>query len=94
MHRAAAVRVIAAGGALSVLLVLLASMSAWAGQFTVALSARRAGGGMFHLSALTVVVLDALLFGLAGRDRAGALGAAEELQELRARIDERTGVAG
>jgi len=65
---------------------------ALAGQFTVALSARRAGGGMFHLSALTVVVLDALLFGLAGRDRAGALGAAEELQELRARIDERMGV--
>ena len=66
---------------------------ALAGQFTVALSARRAGGGMFHLSAITVVVLDALLFGLAGRDRAGALGAAEELQELRARIDGRMGVA-
>ena len=41
-----------------------------------------------------VVVLDALLFGLAGRDRAAALGAAEELQELRARINERMGVAG
>ena len=65
---------------------------ALAGQFTVALSARRAGGGMFHLSAITVVVLDALLFGLAGRDRAGALGAAEELQELRGRIEERMGV--
>ena len=52
-----------------------------------------AGGGMFHLSAITVVVLDALLFGLAGRDRVGALGAAEELQEIRARIDERMGVA-
>ncbi len=62
---------------------------ALAGQFTVALSARRAGGGMFHLSALTVVVLDALLFGLAGQDRAAALSAAEELQQLRARIDER-----
>ncbi|HYR95051.1 MAG TPA: MurR/RpiR family transcriptional regulator [Methylomirabilota bacterium] len=67
---------------------------ALAGQFTVALSARRAGGGMFHLSAITVVVLDALLFGLAGRDRAGALAAAEELQEVRARIDERMGVRG
>lgn len=67
---------------------------ALAGQFTVALSARRAGGGMFHLSAITVVILDALLFGLARRDRAGALGAAEELQELRALIDERMGVAG
>ncbi len=66
---------------------------ALAGQFTVALSARRAGGGMFHLSAITVVVLDTLLFGLAGRDRAGALGAAEELQEIRARINERMGVA-
>jgi DNA-binding MurR/RpiR family transcriptional regulator len=65
---------------------------ALAGRFTVALSARRAGGGMFHLSAITVVILDALLFGLAGRDRAAALGAAEELQELRARIDERMGV--
>jgi len=59
---------------------------ALAGQFTVALSARRAGGGMFHLSALTVVILDALLFGLAGQDRAAALAAADELQELRARI--------
>ena len=65
---------------------------ALAGEFTVALSARRAGGGMFHLSAITVVVLDALLFGLAGRDRAGALGAAEELQQLRARVGERMGV--
>jgi len=59
------------------------------GQFTVALSARRAGGGMFHLSAMTIVVLDALLFGLAGQDRAAALAAAEELGELRARIDKR-----
>jgi len=65
---------------------------ALAGQFTVALSARRAGGGMFHLSAITIVVLDMLLFGLAGRDRVGALGAAEELQEIRARINERMGV--
>src|SRR5258706_115244 len=62
---------------------------ALAGQFTVALSARRAGGGMFHLSAMTVVVLDALLFGLAGQDRVAALAAADELQELRARIDKR-----
>jgi DNA-binding MurR/RpiR family transcriptional regulator len=62
---------------------------ALAGQFTVALSARRAGGGMFHLSAMTIVVLDALLFGLAGQDRAAALAAAEELQELRTRIEER-----
>jgi hypothetical protein len=36
---------------------------------------------------MTIVVLDALLFGLAGQDRAAALAAAEELQELRARID-------
>jgi len=62
---------------------------ALAGQFTVALSARRAGGGMFHLSAMTIVVMDALLFGLAGQDRAAALAAAEELQELRARIEKR-----
>jgi hypothetical protein len=44
---------------------------------------------MFHLSAMTVVVLDALLFGLAGQDRSAALAAADELQELRARIDKR-----
>ena len=43
---------------------------------------------MFHLSAITVVVLDALLFGLAELDRAGALAAAKELQELRVRIDD------
>ena len=61
---------------------------ALAGQFTVALTAHRAGGGMFHLSAITVVVLDALLFGLAELDRAGALAAAKELQELRVRIDD------
>ena len=66
---------------------------ALAGKVTVVLSARRAGGGMFHLSAITVVVLDALLFGLAGRDRPRALGAAEDLQQLRARIDEGLGVA-
>src|SRR4051812_36475833 len=36
MHRAPAVRVVAAAGALSVLLVIIASASAWAGQFTVA----------------------------------------------------------
>jgi hypothetical protein len=38
---------------------------------------------------MTIVVLDALLFGLAGQDRAAALAAADELQELRARIDKR-----
>ena len=36
MHRPPAVRVIAAAGALSVLLAALAASSAWAGQFTVA----------------------------------------------------------
>jgi DNA-binding MurR/RpiR family transcriptional regulator len=64
---------------------------ALAGRHTVALSARRAGGGMFHLSAITVVVLDALLFGIAGRDRAAALDAAEEMQELRGRVAARMG---
>ncbi len=63
---------------------------ALAGRHTVALSARRAGGGMFHLSAITIVVLDALLFGMAGRDRADALAAAEEMQELRDLINEHT----
>lgn len=59
---------------------------ALAGQFTVALSARRAGSGMYHQGAITIVVLDALLMGLAARHRASALEAAEELQALRDRI--------
>ncbi|HEX9269606.1 MAG TPA: MurR/RpiR family transcriptional regulator [Candidatus Limnocylindria bacterium] len=56
---------------------------ALSGRFTVSLSARRAGTGMWHQSAITVVLLDALLLGLAARDRAAALAAAEELQDLR-----------
>lgn len=62
---------------------------ALAGRFSVALSARRAGGGMFHLSAITIVVIDALLLGLAGRDRVQALDAYEDLQQMRARIEAR-----
>ena len=61
---------------------------ALSGKFTVALSARRAGGGMFHLSSITMVIIDALLLGLAGRDRVRALDAYEDLQDLRARISE------
>jgi DNA-binding MurR/RpiR family transcriptional regulator len=60
---------------------------ALADRVTVALSARRAGGGQFHLSAITIVVIDALLLGLAGRDRVEALDAYQELQEMRARIE-------
>ena len=67
---------------------------ALAGRHTVALSARRAGGGMFHLSAITIVILDLLLFGIAGRDRAGALHAAEEMQDLRERVVARIGEEG
>src|SRR5438105_1048606 len=59
---------------------------ALAGRFTVALSARRAGSGMYHQSAITMVVLDALLLALAARDRAASLGAAEDLEALRLRI--------
>ena len=59
---------------------------ALAGRFTVALSARRAGRGMYHQSAITMVVLDALLLALAARDRAASLGAAEDLEGLRLRI--------
>jgi len=62
---------------------------ALAGRFTVALSARRAGSGMFHLSSITMVVIDALLMGLAGRDRVRALDAYEDLQEMRARLEAR-----
>ena len=60
---------------------------ALADRFTVALSARRAGGGMFHLSSITIVVIDALLLGVAGLDRVRALDAYEDLQGLRARIE-------
>ncbi|TMB62092.1 MAG: MurR/RpiR family transcriptional regulator [Chloroflexi bacterium] len=59
---------------------------ALAGRSTVALSARRAGSGMFHLSSITMVVIDALLMALAGRDRVRALDAYEDLQRLRARV--------
>ena len=41
---------------------------------------------MFHLSSITMVVIDALLMALAGRDRVRALDAYEDLQQLRARI--------
>ncbi len=61
---------------------------ALAGRFTVALSARRSGSGMYHQGAITMVVLDALLLGLAARDRVGALGAAEDLERLREQIAE------
>ncbi len=60
---------------------------AYADRITVTLGARRAGGGMFHLSAITVVIIDSLLFGLAGRDRLRALDTIEELQQLRHRIE-------
>jgi DNA-binding MurR/RpiR family transcriptional regulator len=56
------------------------------GRFTAALTARRSGSGMYHQSAITMVVLDALLLGLAARDRVAALGAAEELERIRERI--------
>lgn len=59
---------------------------ALADRSTVALSARRAGSGMFHLSSITMVVIDALLMALAGRDRVRALDAYEDLQRLRARV--------
>ena len=62
---------------------------ALAEMITVALSARRAGGGMFHLSAITLVVMDALLLALAGRDRVRSLDAYEELQDLRSRVEAR-----
>ncbi len=61
---------------------------ALAGRFTVVLPARRAGSGMYHQSAITLVLLDALLLALAARDRAASLGAAEDLEALRTRIAE------
>lgn len=55
-------------------------------RVTVALAARRSTAGMLRSPATTLVLLDALLLGLAVRDRSGALTHLERLQELRRSI--------
>lgn len=55
-------------------------------RVTITLAARRSSAGMLRSPATTLVLLDALLLGLAVRDRSGALAHLERLQELRRSI--------
>jgi DNA-binding MurR/RpiR family transcriptional regulator len=64
--------------------------AAYAGRAAVTLSARRARTGEWSTPATTLVVVDALLFGLAARDRPRTIEALETLKELRARIARRS----
>ncbi len=59
---------------------------ALAGQHKVALTARHGRGGSMTTNAIGLVVLEALLFGLAARDRARSLGALEQMNELRSQL--------
>ncbi len=56
------------------------------GQYKVVLSARRGGSGSMQMAAVSLVVLETILFALAARDRARALEALEEMNELRSRM--------
>jgi DNA-binding MurR/RpiR family transcriptional regulator len=60
--------------------------AAYAGRVTATLSARRARTGQWSSVATTLVLLDALLFGLAASDRPRTLEALETLKELRSRV--------
>lgn len=59
---------------------------AFARQATVALTARRSRYGLLGSVATTLVLMDALLIGLAARDRVRAVMAVEELNDLREKI--------
>jgi DNA-binding MurR/RpiR family transcriptional regulator len=59
---------------------------ALADRITVALSAPRGRTGMLPSAATTVLMLDALLLGIAASDRPRALQALEQLNDLRAEI--------
>ena len=59
---------------------------ALAEQVTVALSARRSRYGLLGSVATTLVLMDALIIGLTARDRARAVMAVSELNDLRSRI--------
>lgn len=59
---------------------------ALAGQHKVALTARHGGKGLMTTNAIGLVVLEALLFGLAARDRARSLETLEQMNELRSQM--------
>ena len=65
--------------------------AAYASKVAVTLSARRARTGEWSTAATTLVLLDALLFGLAARDRPRTMEALEMLKDLRGRIAQRNG---
>lgn len=69
-----------------VLLVTDTLGAAYGGKVAVTLSARRARAGEWSTAATTLVLLDALMFGLAARDRPRTIYALEKLKDLRARI--------
>ncbi len=56
------------------------------GRYTVALSARRGEADSYPISGVTLIVLEALLVGLAARDRARTLASLEELKAVRERL--------
>lgn len=57
-----------------------------AGRFEVAMEAQRGRAGSLGSVATALVLVDALLLGLAARDRARSLAASEQLDALRARL--------
>lgn len=59
---------------------------ALAGLHRVALTARHGGRGLMTTNAIGLVVLEALLFGLAARDRGRSLDTLEQMNELRSRL--------
>ncbi|MGH2492471.1 MAG: MurR/RpiR family transcriptional regulator, partial [Candidatus Limnocylindria bacterium] len=59
---------------------------AFRGRVSATLNVERGDAGLFPLSAVVVAVLESLLLGLAGLDRARSLATLEELGALRARL--------
>jgi DNA-binding MurR/RpiR family transcriptional regulator len=57
------------------------------GRYTVALSARRGGPETYPFTGVTFVVVEALLVGIAARDRARTLASFERLNDLRERLN-------
>jgi DNA-binding MurR/RpiR family transcriptional regulator len=72
--------------AVPVLLLTDTLGAAYAASVAVSLSARRARTGEWSTAATTLVIIDALLFGLAARDRPRTIEALEVLKDLRGRI--------
>jgi DNA-binding MurR/RpiR family transcriptional regulator len=77
----------AAGAGTPVVLLTDTLGPAYAERVSATLSARRDHTGHWSSTVTTLAVLDALLFGLAARDRRRTLETLETLRELRARID-------